>query len=98
MARRPAATDALLALALGVEMQVELFFVDAPPHDVLLARGVLVAEAVAVAARRRAPVLAAAVTLAVVTALERLNTGIDANLVGPFFAALIVAYSVGAHT
>jgi len=34
MARRPAATDVLLALVLGLEMQVELLFVDAPGSDV----------------------------------------------------------------
>ena len=64
MARRPAATDALLALALGVEMQVELLFVDAPRDDLLVARAALLGLAVAVAVRRQAPVLAAAATLA----------------------------------
>ena len=97
MARRPAATDALLALALGVDMQVELLFVDAPRDDLLVARASLLGLAVAVGIRRRAPVIAAGVALGVITVLERLN-GVDENLVGPFFSGLVIAYSVGAHT
>src|SRR5215217_6742060 len=38
MARRPAALDAALALVLGLEMQVEMFLVDAPRGDSLGAR------------------------------------------------------------
>jgi hypothetical protein len=38
MARRPAAGDALLALALGPDLQVELIFIDAPRDDLLVAR------------------------------------------------------------
>jgi signal transduction histidine kinase len=98
MARRPAALDAALALVLGLEMQVELLFVDAPQTDLLIARLSLLALAVAVAGRRRFPLLAAAVALGVTTVLERLDVGIDDNLVGPFFADLVIAYSVGAHT
>jgi signal transduction histidine kinase len=97
MARRPAAGDALLALALGLDMQVELIFVDAPRDDLLVARVALLAMAGAVAIRRRAPVLAAAVLLVVLTVLERLNTGVDENPVGPFVSALVVSYSVGAY-
>ena len=97
MARRPAATDALLALALGVEMQVELLFVDAPRDDLLVARAALLGLSLALAVRSRAPELAAAVALIVLTVLERLNAGVDENLVGPFFATLLIAYSVGAH-
>jgi signal transduction histidine kinase len=98
MARRPAALDAALALALGVEMQVEMLFVDASRRDLLIARAALLALTAAVAVRRVAPLLAAAVALGVITVLERLQTGVDENLVGPFFASLVIAYSVGAHT
>jgi signal transduction histidine kinase len=98
MARRPAALHVALALVLGLEMQVELFFVDAPRTDLLLARAGLLALAAAVAVSRRAPLLAAAVTLGVVTGLERLESGVDESLVGPFFASLVIAYSVGAYT
>ena len=87
----------LLALALGLEMQVELFFVDAPRGDLLIARAALLALAGALAVRRRAPVIAVAVAFAVLTVLERLGSAVDANLVGPFFATLILCYSLGAH-
>jgi signal transduction histidine kinase len=97
MARRTAALDLLLALALGVEMQVEMLFVDAPRGDLLIARAALLALAGALAVRRRAPVIAVAVAFAVLTVLERLGDPVDANLVGPFFATLILCYSLGAH-
>ena len=97
MARRPAALDAALALVLGLEMQVEMFFVDAPRGDLLIARAALLALAGALAVRRRAPVIAVAVAFAVLTVLERLGGPVDANLVGPFFATLILCYSLGAH-
>ena len=97
MARRTAALDLLLALALGVEMQVEMLFVDAPRGDLLIARAALLALAGALAVRRRAPVIAVAVAFAVLTVLERLGGPVDANLVGPFFATLILCYSLGAH-
>ena len=97
MARRTAALDLLLALALGVEMQVEMLLVDAPRGDLLIARAALLALAGALAVRRRAPVIAVAVAFAVLTVLERLGEPVDANLVGPFFATLILCYSLGAH-
>lgn len=97
MARRTAALDLLLAFALGVEMQVEMLFVDAPRGDLLIARAALLALAGALAVRRRAPVIAVAVAFAVLTVLERLGGPVDANLVGPFFATLILCYSLGAH-
>jgi signal transduction histidine kinase len=97
MARRPTALDALLALVLGVEMQIELFFVDAPPSNLLIGRIGLLALAFAVLVRRPAPVLASAIALAEITVLERIGSGVDENLVGPFFASLTIAYSVGAY-
>src|SRR3954469_22297334 len=97
MARRTAALDLLLALALGLEMQVEMLFVDAPRSDLLIARAALLVLAGALAVRRRAPVVAVAVAFAVLTVLERLGGPIDANVVGPFFATLILCYSLGAH-
>jgi hypothetical protein len=73
MARRAATLDLLLALALGIAMQVELLFVDAPRRDVLIARAAVLALAVALAVRRRLPVSAAAVALVVITIVERLD-------------------------
>jgi signal transduction histidine kinase len=97
MGRRPAALDALLALVLGVEMQVEMLLVDAPAGDLWIARAALLVLAVALLFRRRAPVLAAITGLAMVTVPERLDPAIDENFVGPFFAMLVLIYSVGAH-
>jgi signal transduction histidine kinase len=97
MARRPAATDLLIALGVGVEMQVELLFVDAPRRDVLIARAALLALAVAVLLRRRVPVLAAALTVGAIVTVERLGDTVNEDLAGPFFAMLFVSYSIGAH-
>src|SRR6476659_3830985 len=97
MARRPTALDLLLALALGIEMQVELLFADGTRRDVWIARGALLACAAALAVRRRVPVLTAAVVIAALTLLERLDATIDENLIGSFFVVLIATYSVGAH-
>src|SRR3954464_15369969 len=97
MARRPAGPGLFLALPPGVEMQVEMLFVDAPRGDLLIARAALLALAGALAVRRRGPVIAVAGAFAVLTVLERLGDPVDANLVGPFFATLILCYSLGAH-
>jgi signal transduction histidine kinase len=97
MARRPIVTDALIALGLGVEMQLELLFVDAPRRDVLIARGALLALAVAVLLRRRVPVLAAALALAAITVMESRGNDVSDDLAGPFFALLFVAFSIGAY-
>jgi signal transduction histidine kinase len=87
----------LIALAIGVEMQIELFFVDAPRRDVLIARLAAVGLAGAVLVRRRLPVLAAALALGAVIAIESRGHALSGNLAGPFFALLFVSYSIGAH-
>jgi signal transduction histidine kinase len=97
MARRRATTDVLIALAVGLEMQVELLLVDAPRRDVLIARAAMVGLAVAVLVRRRMPVLAAALTVVTVTVIESRGDDMSSQLVGPFFAMLFISYSVGAH-
>jgi hypothetical protein len=58
MPRRRVAPDVLLALAAGVAMQLELFFVEAPSREVLITRAAVLALAVALLVRRRLPVLA----------------------------------------
>src|SRR4051812_14832515 len=98
MARRPAATDGLLALVLGVEMQVELLFADAPTQDLWIARGVLLVLALGLAVRRRAPVLGAVIGVGVAMGLERLDPSVTEHAVGPFFGMLILSFSVGAFT
>ena len=74
MARLRANTDLLIALAVGLEMQVELLLVDAPRRDVLIARAAVLGLAVAALVRRRMPVLAAALTIVTVTVLRAAAT------------------------
>jgi signal transduction histidine kinase len=97
MTRRPATSDVLIALAVGVEMQVELLFVDAPRRDVLIARAMLLGLAVAVLVRRSLPAVAATLGIGTIIVLEALGDDVNSDLVGPFFAVLFVSYSVGAH-
>ena len=97
MARRPASTDVLIALAVGVEMQVELLFVDAPRRDLLIARLAFLTLASAVLVRRRATVIAAALAVGTIGVVGALGTDVNNDLVGPFFVMLFVSYSIGAH-
>jgi signal transduction histidine kinase len=97
MGRRPPARDVLIALAVGVEMQAELFAVDGPHRDVLIARLAVLLLTVAVLFRRSIPVLAAALALGGVALLESRGDSVSGNLAGPFFALLFVAFSIGAN-
>jgi signal transduction histidine kinase len=97
MGRRPPASDVLIALAVAVETQAELFTVDGPPHDVLIARLAVLLLAVAVLFRRSIPVLAAALAPAGVALLESRGDSVSGSLAGPFFALLLVAFSIGAN-
>jgi signal transduction histidine kinase len=99
MSRRPATSDVLIALAAGLEMQAELFLAgDAPRRDVLIARVGLLALAVALLLRRRVPVAAAALCIASITLVESRGDDVSSQLVVPFFAMLLVSYSVGRHS
>jgi signal transduction histidine kinase len=95
-ARSRRRADLLLALAAGVALQVELFFADGPAGELLLARADAVLLAVAIGLRRRAPVAAVAVMVVAVVTIERVS--VADGLGGPFFALLIVMYSLGANT
>ena len=53
--------------------------------------------AVGVAARRRAPLVAAALVFAALTVMEQLGDAVNTSLVGPFPSAFIVSYSIGAN-
>jgi signal transduction histidine kinase len=97
MPRRPAPSDVLISVVAGLEMQVELLFVDAPRRDLLLARAMLLGLAVAVLVRRSLPAVAATLAIGTIIVLEALGDDVNGNLVGPFFAVLFVSYSVGAH-
>jgi signal transduction histidine kinase len=93
----PGRADLLLAGAFLLETQVELSLLDASTGTVLAARGLTLAMALGVAARRRAPLVAAFLVFAALTGLEQLGDQANTSLVGPFASAFIVSYSIGAH-
>ena len=98
MARRPSRADVLIALAVGLEMQLELLVVDSPQRDELIVRAGVLGLAVAVLVRRRIPVLAAALTVVAVTVIESRGDELSSQLFGPFLVTVFIAYSVGAHS
>ena len=93
----PGRADLLLAGAFLLETQVELSFLDASTGTVLAARGLTLAMALGVAARRRAPLVAAALVFAALTGMEQLGDPANTSLVGPLPSAFIVSYSIGAN-
>src|SRR4029453_2532625 len=93
----PGRADLLLAGAFLLETQVELSFLDASTGTVLAARGLALAMAVGVAARRRAAVVAGAVVFAALTGMGQLGDQVNTSVVGPFASAFIVSYSFGAN-
>src|SRR6476469_367023 len=93
----PGRADLLLAGAFLVETQVELSFLDASRGTVLAARGLALAMALGVAARRRAPLVAAALVFAALTGMEQLGDATNTSVVGPYLSAFIVSYSIGAN-
>jgi signal transduction histidine kinase len=93
----PGRADLLLAGAFLLETQVELSFLDASTGTVLAARGLTLAMALGVAARRRAPLVAAALVFAALTVMEHLGDEVNTSVVGPFVSAFIVSYSIGAN-
>src|SRR5690349_2129838 len=98
MARRPAATDVLIALGVAVEMPVELLFVDGSRRDLVIARAAVLGLAAALLFRRRLPVLAVGLAIGSVAALESRGDRLSGNLIAPFFVLLFISYSAGAHT
>jgi signal transduction histidine kinase len=96
-ARSPGRRDLLFALAAGVALQIELFFADGATGELLASRACSVLLAVAIALRRLAPIAAVAVTVVAFVGIEQLGTS-DEGMAGPFFALLIVTYSLGANT
>jgi signal transduction histidine kinase len=93
----PGRADLLLAGAFLLETQLELSFLDASADTVLAARGLTFVMACGVAARRRTPLLAAALVFAALTVMEQLKGPVNTSLVGPYVSAFIVSYSVGAN-
>jgi signal transduction histidine kinase len=93
----PGRADLLLAGVFLLETQVELSFLGASTGTVLAVRGLTVVMALGVAARRRAPLVAAAFVFAALTVMEQLGDPANTSLVGPYTSAFIVSYSVGAN-
>ena len=85
----PGRADLLLAGAFLLETQVELSFLDAPTGTVLAARGLTLVMALGVAARRRAPLVAAALVFAALTGMEQLGDPTNTSVVGPYLSAFI---------
>jgi signal transduction histidine kinase len=93
----PGRADLLLAGAFLLETQVELSLLDAPASTVLAARALTFVMACGVAARRRAPLVAAALVCAALTVMEHLKGPVNTSLIGPFISVFIVSYSIGAN-
>ena len=93
----PGRADLLLAGVFLLETQVELSFLGASTGTVLAVRGLTVVMALGVAARRRAPLVAAALVYAALTAMEQLGDATNTSLVGPYTSAFIVSYTIGAN-
>jgi signal transduction histidine kinase len=89
--------DLLLAFVLGVEMQIELSFADAPAGDVLIGRVLLAAITAAVALRRSRTLVAVVLAIGPICGLELIDPAVSENLVTLFFAELLVSYSLGAN-
>jgi signal transduction histidine kinase len=94
----PARADALLAVGFLVEVAVELaaFFPDGRPH-LAIAIGLELVTAAALAIRRRAPVVAATLGMAALTAVTALSIEYGNHLVSIYFADLFLIYSAGRH-
>ena len=93
----PGRADLLLAGVFLLETQVELSFLDASAGTVLAVRALTVVMALGVAARRRAPLVAATLVFVALTVMEQLGDTANTSLVGPFTSAFIVSYSIGAN-
>jgi hypothetical protein len=87
----PGRADRLLAGGFLLETQVELSFLDASAGTVLAARAPTLVMAFGVAARRRAPLVAATFVFAALTVMEQLGGPVNTSLIGPFASAVIVS-------
>src|SRR5919109_749644 len=94
----PFRADLLLAGAFLVEAFVEVAVLvpDGAPHHALAAL-VIVVMAFALAIRRRWPILAALVAMPVQIVGQTLGRDYVDHLVLPFFALLLILYSIGRH-
>jgi signal transduction histidine kinase len=88
--------DAALAGAVAAEGLLELALLSGPAHQRLLGIWLVSGLAVAVGVRRRRPIVAVALGLALVTVFERVPP-IGNNLIGPFLCLGLLTYSLGRY-
>jgi signal transduction histidine kinase len=92
-------SDAILGVAAGIEMQVEvLLLAHGSSGQLLLLRALTLLLAVAVALHRRAPLVAVALAAVVFASVESLPNSVTDELIVPFFALLLIAYGLGANS
>jgi signal transduction histidine kinase len=95
----PGRADALLAAVLLAEGAAEvLLLTELDAAKTAAALGLLVVEAVALALRRRLPLLAVVVVFGLEPVLQTFGRGLIDHVAGPMFWLLFVAYTLGAHT
>jgi signal transduction histidine kinase len=94
----PARADALLALAFGAEVAFELLvLVPGQPPRFALVVLVELAMVVALATRRRAPLVAALIAFTTLCAISASDRAYTDHLLSTYFAALFLVYSAGRH-
>jgi signal transduction histidine kinase len=89
--------DLLLAVLIGIEMQIELLLVDAPIKAPGPAHALFATYALGIALRRRVPLVGFTLALCSFIAALKYESRFEDLLEGPFFAIFFVVYSVGAH-
>ena len=94
----PFRTDLLVGLLLGIEMQVEVAFLDVGAATRWKAHALVLAVALALALRRRFPLLTFLLAEAVFVAVQPLGREVTDNLYVPLFTVLLFTYSAAAHT
>jgi signal transduction histidine kinase len=91
--------DALLAVVLLAEGAAEVVFAsELDPGRVAIALALLTAEAVALAFRRRAPLVAVVVVFGLMPVFQTFGRELMDHIAGPMFWLLLAAYTLGAHT
>jgi signal transduction histidine kinase len=91
----PLRRDALAAVVVGLEMQVEALFV---PHDEAAVHGLVLLLAVCLAERRRRPFAAFAGAMVLFVGFNTLGSDVTDHLLVPLFASLFMSYSVAANS
>jgi len=91
--------DALLAVVLLAEGASEVVFASRlDPGRVAIALALLTAEAVALAFRRRAPLVAVVVVFGLMPVFQSFGRELMDHVAGPMLWLLLAAYTLGAHT